>query len=245
MSLTIMTTLLAFVTACGSSKKAEDELEAAVEDEIPVADAGTDAVPEETLENAAEAVESEVAAAEDRIPDMPPPVTEAPPVENPSAYSDSESEVASTPSYDGGSETYSVQSGDTLMKIAFEVYGDVYQWQKIYHLNQAKITNPNAIPRGTVLQIEKPATPVTISRNGEKYLIRQGDTLGTISNQVYGTPKQWRKIWENNRQLIKDPNRIYAGFYLYYVADGNSLATGGEETSVEPRAPAAESAPAQ
>ena len=24
-------------------------------------------------------------------------------------------------------------------------------------------------------------------------------------------------VWENNRQLIKDPNRIFAGFYLYYA----------------------------
>jgi hypothetical protein len=60
---------------------------------------------------------------------------------------------------------------------------------------------------------------VTVERNGESYLIKKGDTLGLISNDVYGTTRKWKKLWENNRQLIKDPNRIYAGFYLYYVPE--------------------------
>ena len=61
---------------------------------------------------------------------------------------------------------------------------------------------------------------VTIERNGESYLIKRGDTLGVISNDVYGTTRKWKKLWENNRQLIKDPNKIYAGFYLYYQPEG-------------------------
>jgi len=60
---------------------------------------------------------------------------------------------------------------------------------------------------------------VTIERNGEKYLIKVGDTLGLISNEVYGTKAKWKKLWENNRQLIKNPNRIFAGFNLYYVPE--------------------------
>ncbi len=60
---------------------------------------------------------------------------------------------------------------------------------------------------------------VTIERNGERYLIKRGDTLGTISGDVYGTRAKWKKLWENNRQLIKDPNKIYAGFSLYYVPE--------------------------
>lgn len=128
------------------------------------------------------------------------------------------------PSYDspapssnsGGSGSYTVQTGDTLMKIAFDVYGDLYQWRKVYDMNRDKIGNPNAIPPGTVLTVEQPSSPVEIARNGERYMIKPGDTLGTISDDIYGTPKKWRKLYENNRQLIKDPNRIFAGFYLYY-----------------------------
>lgn len=113
-------------------------------------------------------------------------------------------------------ESYTVQDGDTLMRIAFEVYGDLYKWRGIYEMNRDKIPDMNAVPAGTVLQVEKPAEPVRISRNGKKYLIKHGDTLGTISEDVYGTPQKWKKLWHNNRELIKDPNRIFAGFHVYY-----------------------------
>lgn len=118
---------------------------------------------------------------------------------------------------------YTVQGGDTLMKIAFETYGDLYQWRKIYRDNRSVIKNPNAVPAGTVLKLEQPSNPVTIDRNGEKYLIQPGDTLGTISRQVYGTTTKWKKIWQNNKQLIRDPNKIFAGFYLYYTTDPGEI----------------------
>jgi nucleoid-associated protein YgaU len=117
----------------------------------------------------------------------------------------------------GRIRAYTVQRGDTLMKIAFEVYGDLYQWRKIYEDNKTKIKDIASIPVGTILTIEEPAIPVEIARNGEKYLIQWGDTLSRISNKIYGTPKQWRKLWDNNRQLIKDPDKIYADFFLYYI----------------------------
>lgn len=126
--------------------------------------------------------------------------------------------ASSEPSAGGGGEgEYTVQSGDTLMKIAFETYGDLYKWRQIYEANRDKIKDANSIPKGTVLKIEKPSSPVTIDKNGEQYLIKKGDTLGTISYEVYGTTGKWKKIWKNNRQLIKDPNRIFAGFFLYYT----------------------------
>ncbi len=142
------------------------------------------------------------------------PPVEAPAVESPSAAVATRSQGGS-----GEFEDYSVQTGDTLMKIAFETYGDLYRWREIYEANRERIADPNNVPRGTVLKLERPSSPVTISRNGDKFTIRPGDTLGTISQEVYGTPRKWRKIYNNNRELIKDPNRIYAGFTLYYTMD--------------------------
>jgi len=135
----------------------------------------------------------------------------------------------------GGGETvdYTVKRGDTLMKIAFETTGDLFQWRKIYEMNREAIPDPGQLKRGTVLKIEKPAGDVAIDRNGEAYQIVSGDTLGRISNKVYGTPTKWKSIYENNRQLIKDPNKIFAGFTLYYLpADGG----GQPEMKPEPLA---------
>ncbi len=115
----------------------------------------------------------------------------------------------------GDGTGYRVKKGDTLMKIAFEQYGDLYRWKEIYEANRGNIQDPNHVPPGTELTLNG-AGMVTIERNGESYLIKRGDTLGVISNDVYGTTRKWKKLWENNRQLIKDPNKIYAGFYLYY-----------------------------
>ena len=112
---------------------------------------------------------------------------------------------------------YSVRTGDTLMKIAFETYGDVYQWRKIYEDNRDRIKDPNSVPSGTQLKLDQPSSAVSISRNGDKYQIQSGDTLAAIADNIYGKREKWKKIWENNKQLIKNPNRIFAGFYLYYT----------------------------
>ncbi len=106
------------------------------------------------------------------------------------------------------------------MKIAFETYGDLYQWRKIFDLNRGTLSSPTVLPVGTVLKIDQPIGSPNISRNGERYLIRNGDTLGSISQSVYGTPRKWKKIWQNNREMIRDPNKIYAGFHLYYQFTG-------------------------
>ncbi len=157
----------------------------------------------------------------------------------------------------GPASGYEVKAGDTLMKIAFEQYGDLYRWKEIYHANREAIKDPNSVPPGTMLNLNG-AGMVSIERNGESYLIKRGDTLGVISKDVYGTARKWKKLWENNRQLIKDPNRIYAGFYLYYIPEGkltreeaapglksDESAMNAPVVGAAPRAPASEQVPAQ
>lgn len=47
-----------------------------------------------------------------------------------------------------GGQTYTVKSGDSLSKIAKQVYGDANAWHRIYEANRDKIKNPDLIHPG-------------------------------------------------------------------------------------------------
>lgn len=45
----------------------------------------------------------------------------------------------------------------------------------------------------------------------EFYTIRSGDTLGKIARQYYGDAMKYPRIFEANREVIEDPDKIYPG----------------------------------
>ncbi|MDY0281929.1 MAG: peptidoglycan-binding protein LysM [Salinivirgaceae bacterium] len=45
----------------------------------------------------------------------------------------------------------------------------------------------------------------------EYYVIQKGDTLSAIAKRYYGNPNDYPKIFEANREVIKDPDLIYPG----------------------------------
>lgn len=47
--------------------------------------------------------------------------------------------------------TYTVQSGDSLYKIARKMYGDGAKWQDLYNKNAAILQHPLLVEEGTVL----------------------------------------------------------------------------------------------
>jgi nucleoid-associated protein YgaU len=49
--------------------------------------------------------------------------------------------------------TYVVKSGDSLSKIAKEIYGDAKRWTEILEANKDKIKDPNQIAPGLELRI--------------------------------------------------------------------------------------------
>lgn len=47
---------------------------------------------------------------------------------------------------------------------------------------------------------------------GERsYTIEKGDTLSKIASEHYGRAGAWREIFEANRDVIEDPDRIFPG----------------------------------
>lgn len=115
----------------------------------------------------------------------------------------------------GKEAQYHVQKGDTLMMIAFKIYGDYRKWKDLKEWNKDKLKSK--IGPGVVLKYLEPEHSFSWQPVGLPYLVKMGDTLQLVSKDKYGTPKKWRSIYENNRQLILDPNLIFAGFTIYYV----------------------------
>lgn len=52
-----------------------------------------------------------------------------------------------------GSQSYTVQSGDNLRKIAKHFYGDEMQWKRVWEANKDQIPNPDVIRAGAQLTI--------------------------------------------------------------------------------------------
>jgi len=126
---------------------------------------------------------------------------------------------------DSTTANYQVEkNGETLMWIAFKLYGDYKMWHELASLNSSKLLRNNAVPKGITLQYHPPVDEFIWRKNGNPYLIKKGDTLGKISSEVYGRTNKWRDIWNNNRPMIQNPNRIFAGFTLYYIPDEGKLA---------------------
>jgi nucleoid-associated protein YgaU len=46
---------------------------------------------------------------------------------------------------------------------------------------------------------------------GHLYTVRKGDTLSAIAKQHYGQASAWRILFEANREVLEDPDRIHPG----------------------------------
>jgi nucleoid-associated protein YgaU len=43
------------------------------------------------------------------------------------------------------------------------------------------------------------------------YTVVSGDSLSKIAKREYGKASEWKRIFEANRDILKDPDRIYPG----------------------------------
>ena len=61
-------------------------------------------------------------------------------------------------------------------------------------------TAPAAIPVDT-----------PVSTDGKRYTVVAGDSLSRIAQREYGDANEWHRIFEANRDSIKDPDLIHPG----------------------------------
>jgi nucleoid-associated protein YgaU len=224
MKLTPWLVLLSLITvSCSGSKSAQKVNEETPQIELSDADefienpsdeqAAGDAAPEATTDALAEDT-SETPADEPVITDADPMVTEEP-------MASATPVVTNEP---GTMKQYTVQKNETLMMIAFKLYGDYGRWKELASQNRDVLKGSTTTRTGMTLSYLAPAEEFIWNPQGNPYLIKTGDTLGLISKEVYATVKKWKLIWENNRPLIKDPNKIYAGFTIYTLENGREVA---------------------
>jgi nucleoid-associated protein YgaU len=101
-------------------------------------------------------------------------------------------------------DQYTVVRGDYLWKISkkSDIYGDPYQWMRIYSYNREMIKNPDLIYPNWNLKIQREVGP-------EEYLVKKGDSLRKIAKMM-GDSMSWTKIYETNKDIIgEDRSRLY------------------------------------
>ena len=115
-------------------------------------------------------------------------------------------------------DTYTVQSGDNLSKIASQ-FGTNYE--NLARLNN--ITNPNRIYVGQVLRISgnanvsTPTQLTTTNSSTSSYTVKSGDTLSGIAAK-FGT--SYEALAQRNN--IANPNTIYVGQVIQISGSANS-----------------------
>ena len=76
---------------------------------------------------------------------------------------------------------------------------------------------------GNVHQVSSVKDMMTVAAGSaaesKMYEVVSGDTLSKISQQFYGTPSKYTQIFEANKPMLSDPDKIYPGQMLRIPAD--------------------------
>lgn len=70
---------------------------------------------------------------------------------------------------------------------------------------------------GNVQHVAKVIDHITVEQQAPEstmYTVQSGDTLSKIAKSVYGSADDYMKIFEANKPLLSDPNKIYPGQVL-------------------------------
>jgi cell envelope opacity-associated protein A len=90
-------------------------------------------------------------------------------------------------------------------------------WDAIKRVNPSANDITADFPVDTSMQVQRPAQPQQETEqeqptsNVRTYTVKSGDTLSKISKQFYGSPGEYMKIFNANRDQLADPDKIKVG----------------------------------
>ena len=125
-------------------------------------------------------------------------------------------------------QTYTVEAGDNLTRIAAELLGDGERWDELLHANADQLDAPENLRVGMVLKLPadarnaEPATgqasdAVTPKPGGaddadtRQYTVQAGDNLTRIAARQLGDGDRWRELYEANADRLASPDALFAG----------------------------------
>jgi nucleoid-associated protein YgaU len=90
----------------------------------------------------------------------------------------------------------SLQEGVTLLRWQFPPTLDSNPERKTHMTDMPDFSNVNSGSSSTAVKIHE---------------VKSGDSLSKIAKQEYGDASKWTQIFEANKDILKDPNKIYPG----------------------------------
>jgi nucleoid-associated protein YgaU len=86
-------------------------------------------------------------------------------------------------------------------------------WDEIKRVNPKADDIAADFPVDTSIQQQQPQQPMRQEQtsNIRLYTVKTGDTLSKISKQFYGSPSDYMKIFDANRDQLTDPDKINVG----------------------------------
>ncbi len=132
---------------------------------------------------------------------------------------------------------------DEPEKAAQEVKNRVQKYNLDINGLDAKIEGEKVILSGTAKSAEQAEKAILAAGNiegvsqvesrfeieqneqqSEFYTVEFGDNLSKISKQFYGDPNQYMKIFEANKPMLSDPDKIYPGQKLRIPSENKASA---------------------
>ena len=70
-----------------------------------------------------------------------------------------------------------------------------------------------------------PSRPASAPGSTKTYTVAKGDSLSKIAQRFYGDAQDWKRIYEANRDQIRDPDLIHPGQELRIPEEGEGRRT--------------------